>query len=380
MDEGTASKIDLLWARILVKSNNNVKYDSANLIAGNRVYIVQLWWEIRPTVVEVTRKSCRDTGGLLESGEKDDCDICAKGRVNHERKEGCKSLCNGPKLVGNQNGMGICAAEECLKNRTTCGGRIHAGDKGKCGSQNNGGNWGCDGQMKNAFVMDQLKDREGLHLEGATAHEREKAHGSLKGQRGVSPGMENVWPMGRSSQSNLCYASKGGSEVKMGAKNHGREKESEGEMPTREKRVFLALKPSQDQGRCKGYNMKRARSRKGRTTRKVRVESEEEEEEVRDEGRCHGVSEKEMIGGKLPEKTSVDADMEAVGAKDGCLYEVADSEGSVLRGVNQVGGFGRRRRRNSVTSTGELRSEGEEEDVFTRRDASGSRRNMAGEL
>ena len=105
MDEGTASKTDLLWARILVKSNNNVKYDSVNLIAGNRVYVVQLWWEFRPTVLEVTRKNCRDMGGLLESGEEDDCDIRAMGRVNHERKEGCNSVCNGPKVVGNQNGM-----------------------------------------------------------------------------------------------------------------------------------------------------------------------------------------------------------------------------------------------------------------------------------
>ena len=27
MDEGTASKTDLLWARILIKLNNNAKYD-----------------------------------------------------------------------------------------------------------------------------------------------------------------------------------------------------------------------------------------------------------------------------------------------------------------------------------------------------------------
>ena len=177
--------------------------------------------------------------------------------------------------------------------------------------------------------------------------------------------MENVWPMGRSSQTNPGYASKGGSEVKTGAKNHGREKESEGEMSTREKRVFIASKPSRDQGRCKGYNRKRAMSRMQRTTRKVRAESAEEEEEVRDEGRCYGVSEKEKetIGGKLTEKTPVDADIEAVGAKVGCLCEVADSEGSVLRGANQGGGYSRCRRRNSVPSTGEVRSEVEEEDV-----------------
>ena len=236
------------------------------------------------------------------------------------------------------------------------------GDKGKCGFQNNGGNRGCDEQMNNAFEMDSLKERDGPHQERVTAHERELVHGSLKGQSGESPGVENVWPIGRSPQSIPGYVSKGGSEVKTGEKYHGRDKESEGEMATREKRVFLASKTSRDQGRCKGYNRKRAMSRMERTTRKVRAESAEEEE-VRDEGSCYGVSEKETIGGKLTEKTPVDADMEAVGAKVGRFCEVADSKGSVLRGANQVGGYSRCRRRNSVPSTGELRSEVQEKDV-----------------
>ena len=106
MDEGTASKTDLLWARILVKLNNNAKYDSVNLIAGNRVYVVQIWWAIRPTVVEVTRKRCRDFGGPAESGEEDDRDTGATGRVNHERKENCQRVRNGLRVVGNRTGMG----------------------------------------------------------------------------------------------------------------------------------------------------------------------------------------------------------------------------------------------------------------------------------
>ena len=362
MDEGTASKTDLMWARILVRSNNNAKYDSVNLIAGNRVYVVQLWWEMRPTVVEVNRKSCRVIGGLEESGEEDNCDRRAKGRMNHERKESCKSVCNGPKVVGNQNGMGRCAAEECLKNGMTTGGRIHAGDKGKGGFQNEGGNVGRDGQRKIALVMDPLKDRDGPRLEGATVHEKEKAHGSLKGLRRENPGEENAEPTGRRSKSNPRYVFKGGSEEQMGEKNYDREKEPEGEVPTGEKRVFLASKPSQDQGRCKGYNTKRAMSRMKRTTRKVSAGSKEKEE-VRGEGRCHGVSEKKTIGGKLPGETTIDVDMEAVGAKDGWLCEVADSEELVLRGANQVGGYRRRWRRKSGTSTGNLRSEEEEEDV-----------------
>ena len=153
MDEGTASKTDLLWARILVKLNNNAKYDSVNLIAGNRVYVVQLWWEIRPMIVEVTRKNCRDFGGMVESGEEDDLDIRAKGRVNHVRKEICKRVCKGQNVVGNQNGMGKRAVEECLKNGKTRGGRSQVGDKSKCALQNDGGKWAndkswCDGPIK----------------------------------------------------------------------------------------------------------------------------------------------------------------------------------------------------------------------------------------
>ena len=34
MDEGTTSKTDLLWARIMVKRNSNTKPDSVNLVVG----------------------------------------------------------------------------------------------------------------------------------------------------------------------------------------------------------------------------------------------------------------------------------------------------------------------------------------------------------
>ena len=40
MDEGTTSKTDILWARILVKINTKAKLDSINLIAGDRSYAI----------------------------------------------------------------------------------------------------------------------------------------------------------------------------------------------------------------------------------------------------------------------------------------------------------------------------------------------------
>ena len=44
LDEGTASKTDLLWARIMVKMNSNAKPKSVNLFAGARSYELQIWW------------------------------------------------------------------------------------------------------------------------------------------------------------------------------------------------------------------------------------------------------------------------------------------------------------------------------------------------
>ena len=72
MDEGTASKTDLLWARILVKINTKEKLDSINLIVGDRSYAIQIWWEIRPTVAEVISKSSRAIGDPADAGEEDD--------------------------------------------------------------------------------------------------------------------------------------------------------------------------------------------------------------------------------------------------------------------------------------------------------------------
>ena len=80
-DEGTASKTELHWARILVKMNSNVKPASVNLIAGARSYELQIWWEIRSTVAEVFPRSSRTFGGSADPGEEDVRVARAKGRV-----------------------------------------------------------------------------------------------------------------------------------------------------------------------------------------------------------------------------------------------------------------------------------------------------------
>ena len=215
--------------------------------------------------------------------------------------------------------------------------------------------------MIKAGAMDPLKKVDGLDMEGATAHERGKIHELVKGPRGESNGAEKERSKGISPQTNPRYARKGGSVEKLGAKNHGREKELEREMQIGEKRVSHALKPSQDQGCCKGYIMKQDMSRKERNPRKGREGSVEEKEEERGEGRRDAASVQETIGGKLSEKTSAEADTEAVGAKTGSRCEAGDTAGSDLRGVNQVVGHRRCWCRNSGMRTDDSRNEAEEE-------------------
>ena len=53
LDKETVLRMDLLWARILVKMNSTGKSSSVNLLAGARSYELQIWWEIQPRVVEI---------------------------------------------------------------------------------------------------------------------------------------------------------------------------------------------------------------------------------------------------------------------------------------------------------------------------------------
>ena len=362
MDEGTASKTDLMWARILVKLNNNTKYDAVNLIAGSRVYEVQLWWEFQPTVMEVTKKSCRDFGGPEGSGEEDDCDTRAKGRVNNVRKENCRTGRNGRRVVGNRTGMGNCDAAECLDFGKWRGGRIKVGDKEKHGFQIDEGSRGRNGKTTNAIVEDSLKDRAGPYSAGAAAQIKGKGkiNGFLKGPTGENRGEKNVWPMGRSRQSIPRSACKGESEEKMGTVTLGREKATEGEMMIGEKRGFHGSKSSQDQGRCKGYKTKHVSGRKERNTSKGLAGSGEKED--KGEGSCNGASEQEQetIESRIPEKTSTVAEVEVVGEKVLCV--AVESAGSILRGASQVGGYMRGWPRNLEMSTGDLWSEVVRED------------------
>ena len=216
MDEGTATKTDLFWARILVKINVNAKHDSVNLIAGDKSYEVQIWWETRPTVAEVTRKSRRYFRGSADIGEEDDQEVCAKGRVSPARTVNCHSSRNGLREVGNRSVMGNCGAAGGVEIGQTRGGRLKVGDKNTSEAQSVLGIRGRKGKSRNTHVMGTLKPKErlGLYLEGAEAQGMGQIQGALEGPSPASLG-ESARPVGRIYPTTFLAARKGRREEKM---------------------------------------------------------------------------------------------------------------------------------------------------------------------
>ena len=189
LDESTASKTDLLWARILVKMNSNLKPASVNLLAGARSYELQIWWEIRPSVAEVYPRSSRSSGEPTDPREEDDRDTRANGRVKsgwtikrHNDKDG-------------QNKEGIRTTWECgaAESRLTISqprGRSSKVGNNKCFEiQNAVGISGRKGKPKHYLVLDsakekhgpQSKEKYGPHLERDAAHDSDQTQGASEG-------------------------------------------------------------------------------------------------------------------------------------------------------------------------------------------------------
>ena len=114
LDEGTASKTELLWARLLVKINSNVKPASVNLLAGARSYELQIWWEIQPTVKEVFPQSSRTSGCPADPGEEDNRVARANERVKTGWAVKRHDYRDGQNKVGIRTTLGSGAAESRL--------------------------------------------------------------------------------------------------------------------------------------------------------------------------------------------------------------------------------------------------------------------------
>ena len=219
LDEGTALKTDLLWARIMVKMNSNAKPDLANLLVGARSYELQIWWEIRPTVAEVFSRSSRSIRGPADPGEEDDRDARAKGRVRPARVVKRRTSRDGLSEEGNRSVLGNCGAISKQASGQTRGASFKAGAKKSFEFQNVLGIRGRKGKPKNPHLKDSLKERIGPHLVGVAAQRPGQIQGVLGGPCPVSLKEQSVRSMGRNSHNTLSAECKGRIDEKNGLAN-----------------------------------------------------------------------------------------------------------------------------------------------------------------
>ena len=129
LDEETALKTNLHWARILVKMKSNGKPASVNLLAGARSYELQKWWDIRPTMAKVFPQSNRTYGGPTEPGEEDDREACAEGRVKPVWAVKCHTSRDEQCEMGHRSYLGNCDAAGSLSRCQMRGASSKAGAK-----------------------------------------------------------------------------------------------------------------------------------------------------------------------------------------------------------------------------------------------------------
>ena len=290
MDEGTTSKTDLLWARILVKINSKSKLDSINLIAGDRSYAVQIWWEIQPTVAEVISNSSRTFGDPADTGEEDDREARAKERVSFARAADGHSSRGGMREVGNLSDLGNCEAINKMEIGQTRGASTIVGDKKMLEFQNGMGIRRNRWMQINPRVQNPLKERIGLQLKGAKAQGSGQIQGASIGPNTAKIGEKSVRPMGSISHNNSRAASKGRTEEKTGMARSSCEEAQERERSAVKDRDCQETNLSKDHGRRKSNDTKQVMSRKESHPSMDKAGSKEE-----DEGRYHGAPGKKSI-------------------------------------------------------------------------------------
>ena len=78
-DKETEMKMEMKWARMLIKSEGKARPSTVNILEGPRSYELQIWWEISPWVTGVYPAVSRVTGKLPR--EEDDVVTRAERRV-----------------------------------------------------------------------------------------------------------------------------------------------------------------------------------------------------------------------------------------------------------------------------------------------------------
>ena len=204
LDEGTSSKTDLLWARILVKMNSNVKPASVILSTGARSYELQIWWEIQPTVVEVSPRNSRNLGGLPESREEDVRGACAIGRVNIGRVVKHHNYRGGLRKVGDRTVLGRGAVGGRLSSNQSLWKSDNMRTKLSFKIQNEVEIRGREGESKQSLLMDSA--RNGPHLTGGSAHVFGQKQGVFEGPSEVKNGEQSYRPSERPSPAMMRVA------------------------------------------------------------------------------------------------------------------------------------------------------------------------------
>ena len=327
MDEGTDLKIDLLWARILVRINNKPKIDSINLIAGDRSYVVQIWWEIRPTVTEVMSNSSRSMGDSANTGENDDREARAKRRVSIAKETNGHSLRDGMRKVGNLSDLGNCEAINKMETGHTRGANTIVGDKKIFEIQNGMGIRRRKWMQFKPNAQYPRKENFGPNLKVAEAQGSGQFHRTFVGPSTSRIGEKSVRPIGSFSQINFRAASKGRTEENTGMENSNYEEAQECERSAIEDRVCQETNSSKDHGRRKSNDSKHITSRKESQSSVDKAGSKK-----KDEGKYHGAPGKKLITGTPMEETL------SVRVEGGCHLAEVDSQGSVRTDLIQKGG------------------------------------------
>ena len=299
LDEDTASKTDLHWARILVKMKSNVKPALVNLLAGARSYKLRIWWEIRPMVAEVFPRSSRTYGSPADPGEEDDRIARANGRVKTAQVEKRHNHRDGQSKVGSQSILGSCATDNRLSNSQSRGMRANVGTKKGFEVQNVLGIKGRKGKPNYALMMGSAKEKYGPHLEGDEVQISGQTQGVFVGPCHASIGEQSPSPTERYYPTNLRAESKGRTEEKIGMVNPSCSGPQESEVSEAEEKGSQETTSTQGQGCSEKNNIKKALRKEESSALK-----DEEGSKAREEGRNYCTSEKESPSGKCPEKNS----------------------------------------------------------------------------
>ena len=200
LDEETALKTDLHWARILVKMNSSGKPSSVNLLAGARSYELQIWWEIQPTAAEVYPRKSRTSGAPAEPDEEDDRKARADGHVRTEWAVMSHTSREEQRDVGHLFLLETCAAADGLSQCQKRGVISKVGVKHSFEIQNNLRFSMREEELKKAHLRDTNRGSPGPYLECVVGQNPCPIQGVSEGQSLISFMEQIVRPTVRNSQ------------------------------------------------------------------------------------------------------------------------------------------------------------------------------------